>query len=313
MKLFVSGISGLLGLNVALVARERFQVSGCFLTHPIVLDGIRAVKLDVASLSELEQFLLTCKPDIIMHTAGLTNVEECEDKPILAHRLNVEATRNVAKIANILRAKLVHISTDHVFDGRTAWKTEGDIPAPLNTYAKTKWKAEEVVLEECPDALIIRTNFFGWGTPVRVSFSDWILRALAQGKELTMFSDVYFTPILINDLIDVMTELLGRGATGIFHVGGSERLTKYDFALQIAEVFDHPRDAIRAISVQNFPFRAKRPRDMSLSSGKAEQYLGIEMPAVKEGLHRLKKLEMEGRRAAVEKAMKKGLSSQPLE
>ena len=128
-----------------------------------------------------------------------------------------------------------------------------------------------------------------------------------------MFSDVYFPPILINDLIDVMTELLGRGATGVFHVGGSERLTTYDFALQIAEVFDHPRDAIRAISVQNFPFRAKRPRDMSLSSGKAEQYLGIEMPAVKEGLHRLKKLEMEGRRAAVEKAMKKGLSSQPLE
>lgn len=313
MKLFITGISGLLGINFALQARERFQVSGCYLTHPIVLDGIQALKLDITSADTLERALYKIRPNVIVHTAGLTNVEECEANPVFAQRLNVEAVRHVAKIADALRARLIHISTDHLYDGTKPWKAETEIPDPLNTYAKTKWKAEEVVLEECPDALIIRTNFFGWGTPVRVSFSDWILRALAQGKELTMFSDVYFTPIVINDLIDVMTELLGRGATGIFHVGGSERLTKYDFALQIAEVFDHARDAIRAISVQNFPFRAKRPRDMSLSSGKAEQYLGIEMPAVKEGVHRLKKLEMEGRRAAVEKAMKKGLSSQPLE
>jgi len=252
MKLFVTGISGLLGLNIALQARERFQVSGCYLTHPVALDGIQAVKADITTFDALEEFLKEIHPDVIVHTAGLTNVEACEANPVLAYRLNVEGAERIAKIAAILGAQLVHISSDHLFDGIKPWKTETDSPMPLNTYARTKWQAEQVVLQACPDALIIRTNFFGWGTSVRTSFSDWILRSLAQQRELTMFSDVFFTPILINDLVDVMVELIGRGATGIFHVVGSERLSKYTFALKVAEVFGYPKDGIRAISVREF-------------------------------------------------------------
>lgn len=306
MKLFVTGISGRLGLNLALQTRERFQVSGCYYTHPIVLDGIRPLKLDVTSFGALEQALRQIRPDVIVHTAGLTNVEGCEANPMLAYRLHVEATQHVAKIANALGAQLVHISTDHLFDGTSPWKTEADSPVPLNTYAKTKWQAEQVVLQVCPDALIIRTNFFGWGTSVRMSFSDWILRALAQQRELTMFSDVFFTPILINDLVDVMIELIVRGATGIFHVAGSERLTKYDFALRMAEVFGSPKNRIRAISVEDFPFKARRPKDMSLSSRKVESCLQVRMPTPEEGLERLKRLHEEGWPRALEKAIRDG-------
>jgi dTDP-4-dehydrorhamnose reductase len=309
MRIFISGISGLFGLNLALQARDRFQISGCYYAHPVILEGVQTFRLDLTSLSRLEQALLEVGPDVVIHAAGLTNVEECETKPELAYRLNVETTRNVAKVTNTLRAKLVHISTDHLLDGGTPWKTEEAIPGPLNTYAETKWRAEQAVLEECPDALIIRTNFFGWGTPVRVSFSDWILRALAQKSDLTMFSDVYFTPILINDLVDIMTELIARGAEGVLHVAGGERLTKYAFALQLAQVFNHPTHTIRAISVENFPFRAKRPKDMSLSCRNAEAYLGVRMPSVRDGLNRLKRLKTDGFRAALEGAVQGGVSS----
>jgi dTDP-4-dehydrorhamnose reductase len=310
MKSFITGISGLLGLNLALQVRSCFQVSGCYYTHPIVLGSVQALKLDLTSLSSLERTLFDVGPDVVIHTAGLTNVEECEANPELAYRLNVEATRNVAKVTNSLGAKLVHISTDHVFDGEAPWKRETDVPAPLNTYGRTKWEAEQIALVECRNALIIRTNFFGWGTPVRVSFSDWILRALAREEDFTMFSDVYFTPILINDLLDIVTELIARGAEGTFHVAGGERLSKYAFALQVAEIFDSPRDRIREISVDDFPFRAKRPKDMSLSSEKVTRLPGIHLPGVKEGLYRLKELETQGHRAALERAIMKGASPQ---
>ena len=117
-----------------------------------------------------------------------------------------------------------------------------------------------------------------------------------------MFSDVFFTPIVINDLVDAMFQLIARKATGIFHIAGSERLSKYAFALQLAELFNYPKDRIRNISVDTFPFRAKRPKDMSLSSMKVEHYLGVRMPSVEESLNRLKRLEAEGHRAALEKA-----------
>lgn len=312
MRLFISGISGLLGLNLALQARDRFRVSGCYYAHPVILEGVQALRLDLTSLSSLEQALLEIGPDVVIHTAGLTNVEECEGSPELAYRLNVEATRNVAKVTNTFGAKLVHISTDHVFDGKTSWKREADVPAPLNAYGRTKWEAEAVVLEECRSALIIRTNFFGWGTPVRASFSDWILRALAREDDLTMFSNVYFTPILINDLVDMLTELIARGAEGTFHVAGGERLTKHAFALRLAEVFNYPTHTIRAMSVEDFPFRAKRPKDMSLGCGKAEAYLRVRMPSVRDGLKRLKRLETEGFRSALGGAVQEGRSSRDL-
>ncbi len=309
MKLFISGVSGLLGLNLALQARHRFQVSGCYYAHQVILRSIQTLKLDLTSLSSLEQALLAVEPDVVIHTGGLTNVEECEVNPQLAYRLNVEATRSVAKVTSAMGAKLVHISTDHVFDGTAPWKTEDDFPVPLNVYARTKRDAEEVVLEDCRNPLIVRTNFFGWGTSVRASFSDWILRALARKDELTMFSDVYFTPILINDLVDILSELIARGAEGTFHVAGRERLTKYAFALRLAQVFNYPTQTIRATSVEDFPFRAKRPKDMSLSCGKAEAYLGIQMPSVEDGLNRLKILDREGHRATLERAVQDGLQS----
>jgi dTDP-4-dehydrorhamnose reductase len=122
-----------------------------------------------------------------------------------------------------------------------------------------------------------------------------------------MFNDVFFTPILINDLVELILGLVGRGAKGIFHVTGGDRLSKYDFAIKLAEVFNYPKDKIRAISVETFPFKAHRPKDMSLSSEKAEKYLGMHMPTVAEGLERLRCLESEGLREALAKAIQKEL------
>lgn len=312
MKLFITGISGLLGLNLALKGREDFTVGGAYYRHPISLDGVQQWSLDLRSFQAAEKLLSRIRPDVVMHTAGLTNVEECEANPELAYQLNVDAARHVAAIAADLGARLVHISTDQLFDGSRAWRTETDVPAPLNTYALTKWQGEQAVLEANPGALVIRTNFYGWGTSARTSFSDWILRGLERRRELTMFTDVYFTPILINDLADLMMALVRQEVSGVFNVAGGEWLSKYDFALKLARVFGLPTEGILPISVDDFAFSARRPKDMSLSSTKAESCLKVRMPAVAQGLAGLLRLHQAGWPQALEEAVSsRALSAAP--
>jgi len=310
MKLFVTGISGLLGLNIGMELRSRFQVAGIYHTHPIAVDDIAAEPLDATLPGRLDQLLEDVRPDVIIHTAGLTNVEECEANPDLACRLNVNMSENVARTAARLEIKLVHLSSDHLFDGERPNRSETEMPVPVNVYARTKWRAEQVVAQACPGALIIRTNFFGWGTSIRTSFTDWILRALEDSRSLSMFTNVFFTPILMNDLIDLILQLVRREASGIYHVAGGDRLSKYDFALMVAEVFGCPADQISAASVSSFPFKAKRPRDMSLSCRRTEELLGISMPRVSEGLLRLRSLRERGWQQTLEQAVACGLPSQ---
>ena len=312
MKLFVTGVSGLLGLNIALELGRRYQVSGGYYSHPIALSRGNAVKLNLVSYDEIAKTLEKQQPDVVIHTAGLTNVEACETSPELAHQLNVVAAANTAKAAMSVGAQLIHISTDHLFDGNSPWRSEEDNPCPINVYAATKLAAEREVIRLCPQALVIRTNFFGWGNGVRTSFSDWLVGALTRAEPLTMFSDVWFSPILINDLIDLTMKLYDRGATGIYHIAGGERLSKHDFALKLAEVFRLPSAGISSISVEHFPFKAARPRDMSLSSQKAESFLGISMPLIQEGLYRLRTLREEGRDAKLVGAIQRAAVRAPV-
>ena len=294
MKLFIAGISGLLGLNFARHASQRFEVSGCYLNHPVSLARVQAISLDLTRAEDVRQALRSIRPDIIVNAAAMTDVDGCEVDPATAHQLNVSAARELAVIANSMDAKLAHISSDQLFDGAKSWCTEDDSPAPLNTYGKTKWLAENEVMDACPKALIIRTNFFGWGTTKRASFSDWIIRSLEQQHPLAMFTDVYFTPILMNHLVDLAISMSTSEAHGIFHVTGGERVSKHDFAVKLAETFTFDTDLIHPASVDDFPFKARRPKEMSLSCKKAETLLKLSMPNVDVGLEKLKDLQREG-------------------
>jgi dTDP-4-dehydrorhamnose reductase len=302
-KLFISGISGLLGINLALQASDNFRVSGCYRTHPIEIPGSQTVCLDLCDLEATEKTLTELAPDLIIHTAGLTNVEQCESDPELAHRSHVDTTRNVAMVAKKLQTKLVHISTDHLFDGESPLRREIDPPSPINVYARTKLLAEQAALEICPDALVVRTNFFGWGTSIKSSFSDWILHGLKGGQDLTMFTDVYFTPILINSLVDTIFQLALRNASGIFNVASGQRVSKFEFAQRVAKVFQLPEEQVRPISVGSFSFNARRPRDMSLDVRKVESFLQTKMPSVDASLEELRVLEGQGWPGSLQEAL----------
>jgi dTDP-4-dehydrorhamnose reductase len=208
----------------------------------------------------------------------MTSVDACEAAPRAAHHANVEIARNVADACSSLGTKLVHISTDHVFDGTFAMLDERAVIAPINVYARTKAAGEAAVLDACPSAIVARTNFFGWGLPYRKSFSDTIIDSLRAGREIGLFTDAYFTPILMGPLIDAAHHLVEACASGIFHIVGDERISKYDFGLKIARTFGMDTRLIKPILLTERKDLTRRPLDLSLSNRKMRDTLSTKLP-----------------------------------
>ena len=304
MRIFVNGMSGLLGLNFAVQARARVTIGGSYQRHAVAIPGVTAVRSDSCSAEAMRDTLRAFAPDVVLHTVGLTSVDACEQDPVLARRLNVDAARIAAEAAAAARAHFIHISTDQLFDGHRPLAGEDEPPAPLNVYGATKRDAEEAVRRAAPDAAIVRTNFFGWGTSVRTSFSDWIVAALERHEPLYMFSDAYFSPILVNDLTDALLGLAERRYAGTLNVAGAERLTKLEFARRLAGVFGLAADTIVPRPLAEFGLRARRPLDMSLDTSRASRVLGRRLPSVTDSLQGLLRLRQEGWPEQLESALR---------
>jgi len=294
MKIAITGLSGLLGTNAALLLSRTEDVSGCYRDHRVTILGVSAQRVDVTDPEAMAGWLSLIQPDIVWHTAGLTNVDACEAHPDLARQLNVDAAAIVARASASVGARLIHVSTDHLFSGKVGRYREDATIAPLNVYAATKAEAEERVLAAHPGALVVRTNFFGWGHPHRRSFSDWVLDSLRRHQSISMFTDVFFTPILVNDLVTTAMELLKSGSSGIYNVAGSERVSKFDFGVGLARQFGFDVAAIVPRSVESFSYTARRPRDMSLDVTKAAVALGRPLPDIRRSVEALKELESLG-------------------
>ncbi len=289
--ILMTGGSGLLSTNWALSIRDEYKVTLLLHQKKISLQGVNTDVVSINSLDKCLTILDKHKPDIVIHTAGLTNVEACESNPSLAQKVNVDLTKNIAIACSMKRVKLVHISTDHLFSGNKEFITEGCSTEPINNYAKTKLQGEQQVKKYCEDALIIRTNFFGWGTKYRQSFSDFILSKLKNNEQIDLFSDVFFTPILVDELSKRTHQLIDANATGIFNVTSNERISKYEFGIKLAKCFNLDSGLINEISINDKLNLVKRPKDMSLSNAKLCQILNCKVASLDEQLQILKEQE----------------------
>jgi dTDP-4-dehydrorhamnose reductase len=284
----------LLALNWALRTRERYAVVLALHRREIALRGVRTERIPLEPFSELAKNFERLRPDLVVHTAGMTSVEECESHPREAQHSNVDLAVNVARACQLVGARLVHISTDHLFRGDSAMSDETQPVNPLNVYARTKAEAEQRVLACCPAAIVVRTNFYGWGPVYRQSFSDVIITALRQGNSLTLFRDVFYTPILIEPLVDAVHALADNKASGVFHVSGGERISKHQFGLKVCRQFKMNPNLISSGERFGQKNLTLRPQDMSLSNKKACRFLGRTLGGVEEHLGRLAEQENQG-------------------
>ena len=272
-KVLITGGSGLLAMNWA--STLRYDIEVCLLTHlqKVNMPGVKSEIVNLEDLESIKKIFIDFNPDVVVNTVGLTNVDECESFPDKAKLTNTTIACNLAKIAHLTKKKFVHISTDHLFAGENPLVDENEITTPLNVYAKTKVDAESCVFQEEPTALVIRTNFYGCGHKNRQSFSDWIIKSLTEGESIVAFDDVYFTPILIDDLVRSVMELIKINTSGIINIVGNERISKYKFATTLAKVFNLDESLIKKGRAKDVQFNAARPKDMSLSNQKLIQLI----------------------------------------
>jgi len=290
-KVLITGGSGLLAVNWTLSLLNKYSITLILHNRKISILGVNTETAPLNSTKECLSILGKYRPDIVIHTVGLTDVEECEKKPDLATEVNAVLAGNIATACNELNIKLVYISTDHLFSGHDQKSTEEATVNPINVYAETKYLGELKVQENCKDALIIRTNFFGWGAKHHKSFGNFIINNLRQNNSVSLFDDVFFTPILINDLVKKVHKLIDLSAIGVFNVVGNERLSKYEFGVKLANCFNLDIDLINAISINDKENLVKRPKDMSLSNAKLCQALDCKVANLDEQFQSLKEQE----------------------
>ena len=271
-----------MGLNWAASIKNTHDVILGVHHRCVQLPGAHSQKLSLESVDNFLKNLDLIQPDYVVHAAGLASVELCEEKPDLAHHVNVELAENVARACALRGIQLAHISTDHLFPGDLALLSEDANTNPVNVYGKTKAKAELCVQNIHPEALVIRTNFYGWGTSYRQSFSDWVLSNLRKNHPITLFNDIFYTPIYIERLVQIVHQLFEKFAAGTFHLVGDERVSKYEFAMQLASIFDLNNELISIGSINSQPNFVVRPHDMSLSNAKVSKELDILVGGIKE-------------------------------
>lgn len=294
MRILVTGASGLLGLNLALEAADQHTVSGTVKSHPLKTRSFRTIQTDLLGVGAIERLLERTQPDWVINCAALAIVDACEADPALARQLNVEMPRKLASSVARGGARLVHISTDAVFDGQRGDYTEEDQPNPLSVYAQTKLEGERAVAEANPEAIIARTNLYGWSLSGKRSLAEWFLNNLKAGIEMMGFTDVYFCPLLVNDLALILLSMLDKRLQGLYHVVSSQCLSKYDFGVALARRFGYDEKLISPASISQSGLLAARSPYLTLRNDKAARDLGESLPTIEAGLERFYGLYRQG-------------------
>lgn len=268
MKVLVTGSSGMLGKDIVEILSNNinYSVYGFSRTLNPCLSDDHQVIGDLTDFKFLSSSLDEINPDVIIHCAAIVNVDECETNKRLAEALHRDVTEILARYKSG-STRFIHISTDSVFDGQKGNYTEEDIPNPINYYAKTKRDGEIVVLENNHNAVVIRTNIYGFHLEHGNSLVEWAIDNLKQGKSINGFTDVYFNPVYTKQLCEVIQDIIpAKYFKDILNVASKECCSKYEFLLHIAQQFNFNTGLITKNSVKNFDFLAPRPINTTLNA-----------------------------------------------
>ncbi len=276
----------MLGANLVLAALDRCEVMAHAYPPALREMGFTSLASDLTVAGEVERLLRETRPDWVVHCAAQADVDACERDPESALRLNAELAGSVARAAARRGSRLVHISTDAVFDGVKGNYRETDAPAPVNQYGVSKRAGEAAVAAALPQALILRTNFFTWPAPGKVGLAGWFLERLESGEPCPGFVDSSFSPLLGSTLAGVVLDLLELGVSGVLHAAGRTCLSKYEFGVRLAQAFSLEPSIIRPAQSSTAGLAARRGQQLCLNPARLEHALARRMPTIVEELGR---------------------------
>ena len=294
MKILVTGANGLLGQSlITRLLGKGHQVVGTGrgevrLQNPLQ-QGYEYVSLDVTDGPAIEALITEARPEIIVHAAAMTNVDECELKKADCYNNNVSSTRFIIDAAKIVGAKLIYVSTDFIFDGTAGPYSEDAEPAPVNYYGSTKLIAENAVMQSGLEWAIARTILVYGVAPTtgRTNIVSWVKQSLEAAKPIKMVTDQWRTPTFVHDLAAGIILIIEKGATGIFHISGEELMTPYELAIAAARFFKLDEQLIGEAYSPEIKQPATRPPKTGFIIDKAKKQLGYAPVSFQEGLRQI--------------------------
>ena len=267
-RIFITGIKGQLGTTLDKYLSSYFNV----LNNQGDLKNI-----DISDKSELKYIFKELSPDYIINCAALTNVDFCEQNKSNSYEVNVNGIKNII-FCTTNDTKIIHISTDYVFSGNRNIYNESDIPNPLSYYGKNKLESENILRSSNRNYLIIRPSVIFGNTGN--NFYVWVRDSLKNNKDISVVTDQISNPTWSWSLSEAIYKCILSNISGLFHYGGGEIISRYDFAVKIAKVHGFNTDRIIPIKTSDLNQQAKRPLYSALDNSKIKKIIDVEHPSL---------------------------------
>lgn len=276
MKIIITGASGMLGTHIIKnLASSSHELYGFSDKTSISFKKVEITPLDLKSEEQIEKEIYHIAPDLIIHTAAISSIKEAYENPEAAFSINRDSTRHLAFYGKKYNpnCRTIYISTDLVFSGNEAPYSEDDTPTPLSVYGKSKYAGEKACLSISPLNAVVRVSLmFGLSLINRATFFDTQINSIQKKKPIKLFTDEWRTPISYNNAAKAITKIAMNNKNGIIHLGGTQRVNRYQFGVMIANALGLSHSSIIGVLQEKVPFPEDRPKDVSLDSEKVNEY-----------------------------------------
>ena len=280
MRILITGAFGQLGFALNDVLSDKFDL---IRTDLVVPNGLVGIKLNIQDKVYLNEVITATSPDLIINLAAMTNVDGCERKPEIAKEVNIAGPQH---ICDSFKGKIIQLSTDYVFDGKNGPYKEDDAVCPISVYGKTKLASERLILDHSADNLVIRGNvLYDDSLYTKASFLNWVIESLRNNQNIKVVNDQYNNPTWTRSMADIIELCINNNVKGVIHWGDSDYVSRYDFAVMIAEKYSLKSSLIKSITTEELSQDADRPLQSGLITDKIVKMLNIIPPSIDDCLN----------------------------
>jgi len=283
-KILIIGASGLVGSTVANYASKNYDLHLVNNKTDFSLQNFPVSKIDlIKNQSDILELIKDYRPDFVVHAVAYPSVDFCESNKQMADVLHIKITDDIAKTCSNIGSRIIYFSTDAIFDGKLSRKyTENDLPNPINHYGKTKLNAEKILLENDTNIVLRTTVIYGWHTKSR--FTNWVLNSLKNSQKIHAFTDQLNTPTLVDDMAKAILQIFTKDKFGLFNAVGATCLSRYQFALKLADRFNLDKNLIIPTSSVGKKQIAPRPPNGCLDNSKIVNDIGFKFSDIDTGI-----------------------------